>query len=223
MSEIDINNLKELSRTCVTISEISKKINLSYSKTRNLLNKHNLNHFKRGQRKKDTSERSFRMSKDQLFEMYVTRNMSLRQIGKDVGVSYQAVHNWLRAYEIEAKNTGRNKNECLYVYLRHKGKVKSEISSSSALGFVCFTSIEYAKEYAVNDDSILKLNISKLVRTYPEVIIKKNIEDDNGDIQLKILTNEESFNILKSKDKNYKILYVIMAGQSIPSKFLSKV
>lgn len=223
---ININEkiLKEISINCETIAEVSSKIGLSYSQTRNLLNKYELNNFKRGQRKKNPSEHSFKLSREDLFDMYISKDMSLRDIGSTIGVSYQAVHNWVKAYNIESKSKGRNKSESLFAYILHnRATEESDTSYDSEFGIVLFLSEETAKNNSSIGEEILMVDVSKLIKKYPESIFRKDTEDDNGDIQVKNLDKAEAFNIIKYNDGSYKKIYIKTLNNKIEDIFTKKL
>lgn len=99
---------RELS-ACSTLKELSSKLSLSYNATRSLLKEYDLPSYPRGQRRRNESNREFKLSKEDIIRYYCEQHLSLRQIAKIAGVSFQAVHGWLIAYQIPMRKRGLSK------------------------------------------------------------------------------------------------------------------
>lgn len=97
--------------TCNSVRELSERLNLTYNATRMLLKEYGIPSFPRGQRKRHENNREFRLSKKMITHYYCELGLSLRQIAGIAGVSFQAVHGWLLAYNIPLRKRGISKRE----------------------------------------------------------------------------------------------------------------
>lgn len=97
------------------ITQVALEVGMSYSKTRTLIKKYNLKSYPRGQRKRLNSTKNFALSKEEIKHLYVDNKLSLRKIASLMLVSYQTIHNWLRAYEVDTKSS-RVSNSIVYLY-----------------------------------------------------------------------------------------------------------
>src|SRR5688572_4996683 len=71
-------------------------------------------------------------AKDQLVEMYVTRDLSQQQIGRELGVSQGSVCSWLKEHGIPSRNRGRAGEKNPFFGRRHSAETKTRISRANS-------------------------------------------------------------------------------------------
>lgn len=166
-------------------------------------------------------------SKKEMYDMYVIKDKTIKEISDELKISVGKIHNLLKKYEIEPKTRKTNKKWCKKLSESKKGKIpynkgkkmseeqkeKLSIKKSGGIGKKVKTTTGYIKIYFPDHPKsdkrgfilehilIMECNIGRHLRKNEVVHHKNKIKTDNRIKNLQLMTRSEHMK-LHRKERN---------------------
>lgn len=128
MTMISKFDLERIRPTCKTLKEFAEKVGLSVPTLVRQLRMYDLpTSFRR-------KGSGLKVTKDEIYQLYVNEKKALREIASLYQVTHQSVAQWLRVFEIEARDMHEPNVKKNYPKNRKKRTYKPKENSTSNVG-----------------------------------------------------------------------------------------